>query len=148
MDLDEDAFREGRVTAMLYGYLRVPTKTVGQCLKSGSTESEPPPWTELLKDRGRNGPMWHISSAPALPPARSWKSWVWHTLLGVDVVLDKELSSQMPMSNNCSGFSTGSSLIGSGRPDCGHGDWGPGICVRPGNQQRARKSYARLGRTT
>lgn len=41
MDIDEDAFRMGRVTAKLYGYLKVPhEEKLVQGLKSGRTEGE------------------------------------------------------------------------------------------------------------
>ena len=41
MDIDEDAFREGRVTAKLYGYLLVPEeRRFVQSVKSGSIQTE------------------------------------------------------------------------------------------------------------
>ena len=94
MDLDEDAFREGRVTAMLYGYLRVPyEEQLVQCLKSGSTESEPAALdgiAERIVEEMEPDVAYIIGPGTTTRPIME-KLGLEATLLGVDVVLDKEL---------------------------------------------------------
>ncbi len=91
MDIDEDAFREGHVTARLYGYLRVPyERSLVQGLKSGSSgrdQRELAGIAAVINQRMGDGALWilgpgsttqHIATALGLEK----------TLIGVDVYSD------------------------------------------------------------
>jgi predicted polyphosphate/ATP-dependent NAD kinase len=94
MDLDEDAFREGRVTAKLYGYLRVPYEEhLVQNLKSGSTESELAALdgiADRIIEEMEPGMAYIIGPGTTTRPIME-KLGLAATLLGVDVVLNKRL---------------------------------------------------------
>ena len=94
MDIDEDAFRDGRVAARLYGYLRVPyERSLVQGLKSGSggrDQRELAGIASVIGQRMSDGALWilgpgsttrHIAAALGLEK----------TLIGVDVYRDGEL---------------------------------------------------------
>ena len=94
MDLDEHAFREGRVTARLYGYVRVPyEEQLVQNLKSGSTESELAALDgiadRIIEDMEPDV-AYIIGPGTTTRPIME-KLGLEATLLGVDVVLNKQL---------------------------------------------------------
>jgi predicted polyphosphate/ATP-dependent NAD kinase len=94
MDIDEAAFRQGRVAAELYGYLRIPFEpALVQGRKAGRSRSEQAE-LELLshcvRDRMQPGVLYILGSGTTM---RSIKDRLGPggTLLGVDVALDRKL---------------------------------------------------------
>ncbi|MCA9859749.1 MAG: ATP-NAD kinase family protein [Thermomicrobiales bacterium] len=97
MDIDEDAFREGRVSARLFGYLRVKyQRSLVQGLKSGSTGNELSVLNGIataIGQRMTDDALWilgpgtttrHIATVLGLPK----------TLLGVDLYRNRTVVSQ------------------------------------------------------
>ncbi|MHB9093252.1 MAG: ATP-NAD kinase family protein [Eubacteriales bacterium] len=94
MDIDEDAFREGRVTAKLYGYLKVPhEERLVQHLKSGRTEGEVAALNSIADDitESMEDDVLYIIGPGTTTRAVMEKLGLKNTLLGVDVVLNKQL---------------------------------------------------------
>lgn len=94
MDIDEEAFREGRVTAKLYGYLRVPyERNLTQGLKSGSAAGEESLLREIadyVVDRMEPGCLYIIGPGTTTRPIME-RLGLKYTLLGVDVVQNGRL---------------------------------------------------------
>ena len=92
MDIDEEAFRQGRVSAELFGYLKVPVEHRVQSVKSGSR-------SEKAEVEGIAAEIVHDMEPEALyiiGPGTTTRSIMQrlnlpNTLLGVDVVKNKEL---------------------------------------------------------
>lgn len=94
MDIDEEAFREGRVTAKLYGYLKVPhEQRLVQNLKSGRTEGEVAALNYIADEIIENmeDDVVYIIGPGTTTRAVMEKLELKNTLLGVDVVLNKKL---------------------------------------------------------
>jgi predicted polyphosphate/ATP-dependent NAD kinase len=94
MDIDEDAFREGRVTAQLYGYLKAPhEERLVQCLKSGQTEPEESALNaiadQVIEDM-QEDVLYIIGPGTTTRPIMQ-KLNLKFTLLGIDVVWNKGL---------------------------------------------------------
>ena len=93
MDIDEEAFREGRVSATLYGYLKVPElKRFVQSVKSG-TRSEK---AEILAIAEQVVASMEDNVYYVIGPGTTTRSIMErlelpNTLLGVDIVLNKQL---------------------------------------------------------
>jgi predicted polyphosphate/ATP-dependent NAD kinase len=93
MDIDEQAFRQGAVSAKLYGYLLVPFRTsLVQNLKMASVggETSLAAIAEEVVERMEPGCLYLIGPGTTTR-AISAELGLHKTLLGVDVVLDKEL---------------------------------------------------------
>jgi predicted polyphosphate/ATP-dependent NAD kinase len=94
MDLDEDAFREGVVSAKLYGYLRVPfQRRLVQSLKSANPATERATLEAIAAhviDRMEDGWLYIIGPGSTTRVIAELLE-VENTLLGVDVLLNKEL---------------------------------------------------------
>ncbi len=94
LDIDEDAFRQGRVMPRLYGYLRVPhEERLMQNLKSGSVESEAAA-VDGIADRiieEMEPDVLYIIGPGTTTRAIMRKLGLETTLLGVDVVFDGKL---------------------------------------------------------
>ena len=94
MDIDEDAFREGRLSAALYGYLSVPQDTAAvQTGKSASAADERDAArgiAEQIVADMEEGVM-HIIGPGATTRAIADALGIRKTLLGVDVALDGRL---------------------------------------------------------
>ncbi|GAB6173499.1 ATP-NAD kinase family protein [Paradesulfitobacterium aromaticivorans] len=94
MDIDEDAFREGRVTAKLYGYLLVPhEERLVQGLKSGRAEGEGTALNAIAEEvvALMESDWVYIIGPGTTTRAVMDKLGLRNTLLGVDAVLNKEL---------------------------------------------------------
>lgn len=95
MDIDEDAFRSGRVTAKLYGYLRVPyEKKYVQNLKSGGVAGEQANLEMIanyIVDTMDDESFYIIGPGTTTRPIME-KLGLSNTLLGVDVVCRKKLA--------------------------------------------------------
>ena len=94
MDIDEVAFREGRVTAKLYGYLKVPHEAkLVQGLKSGRTEGEAAALTSIAEDVIENmeKDVVYVIGPGTTTRAVMQKLGLQNTLLGVDVILNKKV---------------------------------------------------------
>lgn len=94
MDIDEDAFRSGRVTAALYGYLSAPQDSGGvQTTKSSAAAQDDDAATDIARQviaDMADDTLYIIgpgTTTAAIPKALAAPN----TLLGVDVVLNGEL---------------------------------------------------------
>jgi predicted polyphosphate/ATP-dependent NAD kinase len=94
MDIDEDAFREGRLSARLYGYLPVPCSAyLMQHLKVGGAASEASTLEAIAEQVVENmqaGVAYIIGPGSTISPIME-KLGLKNTLLGVDVVRDGKL---------------------------------------------------------
>jgi predicted polyphosphate/ATP-dependent NAD kinase len=92
MDIDEDAFRQGRVNARLYGYLRVPVERRVQSVKSGA-RSEQAEVQGMAADvvAGMEKDVLYIIGPGTTTRNIMDRLNLPNTLLGVDVVLNREL---------------------------------------------------------
>ncbi|MGE3798038.1 MAG: ATP-NAD kinase family protein [Thermomicrobiales bacterium] len=93
MDIDEEAFRAGRLSARLYGYLQVPAQRgLVQSLKSGSTSGD----GDLagiaadIAERMQDGALW-IMAPGTTTRAIAGRIGMAKTLLGVDLACRGEL---------------------------------------------------------
>ena len=97
MDIDEEAFRAGRVTARLYGYLRVPEESrMLQGAKSGGIDTEEGALLGIAAEVVRNlepGCIYVVGPGTTTRAVME-ELGLENTLLGVDVVLDRELLAQ------------------------------------------------------
>jgi predicted polyphosphate/ATP-dependent NAD kinase len=94
MDIDEDAFRDGVVTARLYGYLVVPVeKRFVQSVKSGGISTEKETLNGIASDviNAMNEDDCYIIGPGTTTRAVMERLGLNNTLLGVDVVRNKEL---------------------------------------------------------
>lgn len=93
-DIDEDAFRQGRVVARTYGSLRVPAEgRFLQRVKSGGREVEELVLTEVAAeviDRMEDG-RWYLMGSGSTVALVMEQLGLPNTLLGVDLVRDGEL---------------------------------------------------------
>lgn len=94
MDIDEDAFRSGVVTAKLYGYLRIPEeRRFVQSVKSGSIGTEKEAVlgiaSEIVNEMDEE--TLYIIGPGTTTKVIMDKLELKNTLLGVDVVLNKKL---------------------------------------------------------
>jgi predicted polyphosphate/ATP-dependent NAD kinase len=94
MDIDEAAFREGRLSASLYGYLTVPCAgELMQHLKIGGISTEASlleAIAEQVVENMENDVVYIVGPGSTLAPIMQ-KLGLQNTLLGVDVVLNGEL---------------------------------------------------------
>ena len=93
MDIDEEAFRQGAVSAVLYGYLQVPFRTsLVQNLKMASEggAAAVAPIAEDIVEKMEDGCLYIIGPGTTTR-AITGELGLDKTLLGVDVVLDREL---------------------------------------------------------
>jgi len=98
MDIDEDAYREGRLSAKLKGYARVPYEpTMVQATKEGSAGFELADqkaiarWVLELMERGRMYVLGPGTTTRAVAEELGIRD---STLLGVDLILDHKLLAQ------------------------------------------------------
>lgn len=94
MDIDEDAFRDGRVTASLYGFLKVPyERNLIQNLKAGRTGSEQSSLNsiadQIIKNM-ENDVLYVIGPGTTTRPIMERLD-LYNELLGVDVVMNRKL---------------------------------------------------------
>lgn len=94
MDIDEEAFREGRVTAELYGYVNVPfEEELIQNTKSGGVGTEESALEGIANTIVRDmepDVYYIIGSGTSIRPIME-KLGLDNTLLGIDIVKNKEL---------------------------------------------------------
>jgi predicted polyphosphate/ATP-dependent NAD kinase len=93
MDIDEEAFREGRVSAQLYGYLNVPeNKKYVQSVKSG-TRSEQAEIQGMAAEIVANmkDDVIYVIGPGTTTRSIMQRLELPYTLLGVDVVLNKQI---------------------------------------------------------
>ncbi len=94
MDIDEDAFREGRLSARLYGYLQVPCSgELMQHLKVGGAETEESVLeaiAENVVEKMEENVVYIVGPGSTIGPIMT-KLGLSNTLLGVDVVKNGQL---------------------------------------------------------
>lgn len=96
MDIDEQAFREGVVTAKLYGYMRVPEEPrFVQSVKSGGARAEKETLAGIAEDivDAMDDPDCHFIVGPGTT-TRSIMEYLElkNTLLGVDVIKNRQVT--------------------------------------------------------
>lgn len=96
MDIDEEAFRDGQVTARLYGYMRIPLEEeLTQVSKSGGVGSEEEALDaisdKVIEMMEENEDVYYIvGSGTSIRPIMD-KLGLPNTLLGIDIVKNKQL---------------------------------------------------------
>jgi len=94
MDIDENAFREGRASAQLYGYLRVPSEeSFVQSAKAGRRESDNASVENIayaILDQMEPDCLYILGPGTTMRGIKS-KISPDSTLLGVDVILNKQV---------------------------------------------------------
>jgi predicted polyphosphate/ATP-dependent NAD kinase len=93
MDIDEEAFRRGSLSARLYGYLRIPFRaglTQGQKVPSAGEEAALAAIAEDVAAKMEQGVLYVIGPGTTTR-AIAQELGLEKTLLGVDVVLDRKL---------------------------------------------------------
>lgn len=94
MDIDEDAFRDGRVTAKLFGYMQIPyLRNLLQGQKAGGIETEEAAIdgiAETAIDEMEADVYYIIGSGSTLSPIMD-KLGLENTLLGIDIIKNKKL---------------------------------------------------------
>jgi predicted polyphosphate/ATP-dependent NAD kinase len=94
MDIDEESFRENRVSARLFGYLKIPfAKKMVQCAKAGDCAGEQQALGAIAADVINNmeRDCLYIVGTGTTTRAIMEQLGLKNTLLGVDAVLNKEL---------------------------------------------------------
>jgi predicted polyphosphate/ATP-dependent NAD kinase len=97
MDIDEEAFRENRVSAQLYGYLRVPyARGLTQSAKAGGVAGEERALndvaTEIIRDM-KPGDLYILGPGTTTRTVMT-RLGLEKTLLGVDAVCDAALAGE------------------------------------------------------
>ncbi len=95
MDIDEDAFREDRVSAQLYGYMRVPyARGLTQSAKAGGVAGEERALNDVATEviAGMEPGVLYILGPGTTTRAVLSRLGLSKTLLGVDAVLDRRLA--------------------------------------------------------
>lgn len=92
MDIDEEAFRQGRVNARLYGYLKVPVERRVQSVKSGARSEQ----VEVEGMAAEVAANMEKDTLYIIGPGTTTRTIMErlklpNTLLGVDIVLNREL---------------------------------------------------------
>ena len=92
MDIDEEAFRQGRVNARLYGYLKVPVERRVQSVKSGARSEQ----AEMEGMAAEVAANMEKDTLYIIGPGTTTRTIMErlelpNTLLGVDVVFNREL---------------------------------------------------------
>ena len=94
MDIDEEAFRKGEVTARLYGYMNIPLEPeLVQVQKSGGVGSEEDALdgiSDRVLEEMEDDVFYIIGSGTSIRPIMD-KLGLENTLLGIDIIKNKEL---------------------------------------------------------
>lgn len=94
MDIDEEAFRKGEVTARLYGYVRIPfEEELVQNTKSGGVGSEEAALdgiSNIIIEEMEEDVFYIMGSGTSIRPIME-KLNLPNTLLGIDIIKNKEL---------------------------------------------------------
>jgi len=94
MDIDEQAFRDGRVSAQLYGYLSVPyERTLVQSAKAGGVAGDALALADIARDvvNGMRQRVLYLLGPGTTTRAIAEKLGLPKTLLGVDAICDRRL---------------------------------------------------------
>jgi len=94
MDINEEAFREGFVSAKLYGYLKIPfEKRYVQCCKTGSSVNEQFAQVAIAQEiiENMDDDYYYIIGPGTTTRAIKERLILDYTLLGVDLVFKKKL---------------------------------------------------------